>query len=450
MNTQGIWQELLLILSEEVGSRMVDTWLKAVTFSQWDRARSTVYLIAPNKFVKDWIVNNYLPLLTLHLERLLNVSTITLNITDQQSDRVQSVEPVVREPDIIQEATALVQHAKVPYYSNNGYSFESFVQGPNNALAYAAAQAVAQKPGVFYNPFFIYGKSGLGKTHLMHAIGTYIKESNPQVSIVYQPAERFVHEFINAIRFDKSAQFEAKYKAVDVLLIDDIQYIAHKEQTQEALFHLFNVLHANSKQIVFSSDVLPEDMKGITERLRSRFECGLIADIQEPSLETKVAIIKKKSDTHAYYLADDVAQFIATQAYNIRALEGALIRVMAFAHLTQQEVTLELAQKILIKKTQEKKKSIDLERIALAVGRHFGYSLTELRSEKRHKELVLARQVALYLMKVLTENSLHEIGLFLLRKNHSTVLHAFDKIKCQIAVDVQLAADLEQIKKKLV
>lgn len=447
MNTYNIWQELLLILSEEVGSRMVDTWLKAVTFSQWDRTRSVVYLVAPNKFVKEWIVNNYVPLLTLHLGRLLNACAITLSITDQQGDGGTAVAAV--EAEKIQE-TALVQHSKMPYYNNQGYSFESFVQGPNNALAYAAAQAVAQKPGAFYNPFFIYGKSGLGKTHLMHAIGTHIKEAAPQASIVYQPAERFVHEFINAIRFDKSAQFEAKYKAVDVLLIDDIQYIAHKEQTQEALFHLFNVLHANSKQIVFSSDVMPEDMKGITDRLRSRFECGLIADIQEPSLETKVAIIKKKSDAHAYCLADDVAQFIASQAYNIRALEGALIRVMAFAHLTQQEVTLELAQKILLKKSPEKKKSVDLERIALVVGRHFGYSLAELRAEKRYKELVLARQVALYLMKVLTENSLHEIGLFLLRKNHSTVLHAFDKIKCQIAVDVQLAADVEQIKKKLV
>ncbi len=447
MVIQHIWQELLKIITEEVGSRIVDTWLKAVSFSYWDGAQKVAYLQAPNKFVQEWIKSNYCPLLEFHLGRLLNTDTIKVIVGDSAPSGLPQVcdpQPMASTP-----SSTLVKSSKSRYYLNQTYSFDAFVEGPHNALAFAVSQAVAEKPGEIYNPLFIYGGYGLGKTHLLHAIGNSIKEKNKNILVLYQPADRFVNEFINAIRFDKIPQFEAKYKEIDVLLLDDIQSIANKEQTQEAFFNIFNALHDKHKQIVFSSDTFPRDMKGITERLRSRFEWGMIADIQVPTLETKIAILKKKADLNGYLLPDTIAHFIACYADNIRSLEGSLIRILAFAHLTMQEVTLELAQKVLRPVHEEKKQVIDFESIVNVVGRYYKYSLADLRSDKRNKDLVIARQVAMYFMKTLTDHSLQEIGRFLLRKNHSTVLHAFDRIEKQRIHDSNLQQTLEYIKKKL-
>jgi chromosomal replication initiator protein len=440
----NIWQEFLKIVNEEVGSRVVETWFKAVTLEQWDTQKKTAYLKAPNSFTREWITTNYQQLLQHHLGRLLNEMAVSIVFLDEVKADIQIMPAVSIVPShnllpptpLALQSKKLVSPIKNPALAkssvNHGYQFDTFVVGPNNSLAYSAAEAAAKKPGMLYNPLFIYGDSGLGKTHLLHAIGNYIKASNSKARILYQSADRFVNEFINAIRFDKMGAFEAKYKDVDVLLIDDIQFISNKEQTQEAFFHVFNALYEARKQIVFSSDSLPRDIAGLADRLRSRLDGGLVTDVQPPTLETKIAILKKKADLHKEQVADDVAHFIASLgSSNVRELEGLLIRVLAFASLTHQPVSLELAQKVLAHspKEQQKEQTMDLHYIASKVAHHYKYTIGELRSTKRHKGITQARHVAMYLMKKLTHNSLADIGAFWRRKDHSTVIHALEKIE---------------------
>ncbi len=433
----NIWQEFLKIIHEEVGSRVVETWFKAVQFYQWDAPHKTAYLRAPNQFVKDWLTSHYQHLFHQHLGRLLNEKEIRVTFIESVQT---TVTPAVVVPSQITEPTKIVPHRpsmaliqKNPRTRdslNPHYSFDSFVVGPHNKLAFAAANAVTEKPGRLYNPLFIYGSSGLGKTHLLHAIGNHIKKQARSANILYQSADRFVNEFINAIRFDKVYQFETRYKDVDVLLVDDIQFISNKEQTQEAFFHIFNTLHQAHKQIVFTSDSLPCDIAGLAERMRSRLEGGLIADIQLPKLETKIAILRKKAELNNEHLSDEVANFIASHVTsNVRELEGALIRIFAFASLTKQSLTIELAQKVLLRNKTTQQQTLDLHHIATKVAAHFDYTLQEIRSNKRNKDLTLARHVALYFMKKLTTRSLKEIGSFLERKDHSTVIHAYEKIE---------------------
>lgn len=361
----GIWEEFLHIIREEAGSRVVETWFRAVSLQQWDPFHKTVYLQAPNSFVRDWIKSNYTDMIQVHLKRLLHVDSLKIIFLDLRSQQVEQnkvavpnsiITPIV--PATLDgakhHALTHVNHKKSASYINASFIFDSFVVGPSNSLAYAAAQAVTEKPGFVYNPLFMYGESGLGKTHLLHAIGNQVKKSNQQASVLYQTADRFVNEFINAIRFDKVHAFQVKYQRVDVLLIDDIQFISNKEQTQEAFFHIFNTLYEAGKQIVFSSDTYPQDMHGIAERLRSRLAAGLIADIHVPSLETKIAILKRKAERSNEVLNDEVAFFIASRAVtNIRELEGCLIRVIAFASLTKQPVTLDLARRVLMRAPEQ-------------------------------------------------------------------------------------------------
>ncbi len=297
----------------------------------------------------------------------------------------------------------------------------------------------------------MYGPSGLGKTHLLHAIGHMIKKENKKAVIVYQTADRFVQEFIHAIRFNKTHFFESKYKNIDVLLMDDIQFISHKEQTQEAFFHIFNTLHQARKQIVCTSDALPGEMAGLAQRMRSRLEWGLVADISMPTLETKIAIVKKKAELYQESLPDSVAESIARSVTSsIRELEGALIRVLACASLTRQPITQELVDKVLFKNTtMQQRIVVDLPKIARCVMNHLSVSLAELRSEKRDKEISRARHIAFYLMKKHTHKSLKEIGAFLARKDHTTVLHAYEKINDSQKNDAQLQQVLIELEKLL-
>ena len=485
-----IWQEFLKIVREEVGSRVVETWLKAVKLRQWDAQENTLFLEAPNTFVRDWICSNYMPLFQLHLGRLLHVEKPRVIVTtaleqekhqnysekeheqvpdahatrDGQDTHVQSVKRAQYNTTHTKDATSsaqsfrTVQATHTPLQTreiralssdsqarahflpaqhtayqavklNPNYRFETFVVGSHNSLAYAAACAIAQDPGNQYNPFLMYGGSGLGKTHLLHAIGNEIQKNNPHAFVLYQTTDRFINEFISAIRFNKTHIFQQKYRSIDVLLIDDIQFISHKEQTQEAFFHIFNVLYDAKKQIIFSSDIFPRHIQGLEERLRSRLEWGLVADIHKPQLETKIAIVKKKAALYNEQISDDAAQIIAQQATsNIRELEGALVRVLAFASLTKQHITYELVCKVLSQEPIAQEESVDFSRITASVCKHYSYKLSDLRSDDRSKELSFARQIAMYLMKKMTGKSLKEIGGFLGRKNHSTVLHACDKI----------------------
>ncbi len=447
-----IWQEFLKIAKEEAGSRVVETWFKAVSLQRWDQSEKIVYLQAPNSFVQDWIKSNYIPLIELHLKRLLSVDAVKI-IFIPSSENVEvtlssSTVPVVALDETkLMPAQSLLYKKKITH--TRTYAFDSFVVGPNNSLAYAAAQAVADKPGVIYNPLFIYGDSGLGKTHLLHAIGNEIKIKHKKAVTLYQTADRFVNEFINAIRFDKIHQFQAKYKNVDVLLIDDIQFISNKEQTQEAFFHIFNTLYDAQKQIVFSSDAFPHDIGGVTERLKYRLSWGLVVDMHVPTLETKIAILKKKAELNNEHLVDEVAYFIASRVSNVRELEGSLIRVMAFASLTKQNITLDLVQKVLIRATPIMQKPICFEKVIKCIGKYYPYDLSALRSKNRSKDLSFVRQLTMFLMKKVTDKSLRDIGIFLGGRDHSTVLHALERIENQAQEDNEFQNRLRQLEQDI-
>jgi chromosomal replication initiator protein len=464
--TDTLWSEFLNIVREEVGSRVIETWFKAVIFVRWDPSNKTVYLQAPNPFVKDWLTTHYMPLFAQSLGRLLHEQQVTVVFVHNEAQGKPPQEPATppaqfhEKKESFKASTSITIQPAVPSLAkasphqaqlrNQQYRFNNFVVGPHNSLAYAAAYAITEKPGRLYNPFFIYGRSGLGKTHLLHAIGNEIKEHNKNFRVVYQSADRFINEFINAIRFDKVYQFEAKYKDADLLLVDDIQFLSNKEQTQEAFFHIFNMLHQAQKQIVFTSDSLPRDIAGLAERMRSRLESGLVTDISLPTLETKIAIIKKKAEALNETISDEVADYIASLILsNIRELEGALIRVFAFASLTHQPLTLELTQKVLERTKETKTPAIDLQKIGSHVAKHFDYSLQEIRSSKRDKDLTLARHVAIYLMKHHTNHSLREIGKFLQRKDHSTVLHAIDKVEERKKKDATFSYLMKQLEHQL-
>jgi chromosomal replication initiator protein len=457
---RDIWTEFLKIVKEEAGSRVVETWFKAVSLQRWDAHEKSAYLQAPNAFVLDWIKGNYIPLIELHLKRLLNVDHVKVVFIEQHMP--EAVSSALKEPTLtthelihINPAQKIVPadgvYNKKKINGHRTYSFDTFVVGPNNSLAYAAAQAVADKPGTIYNPLFIYGDSGLGKTHLLHAIGNEIKLQHKKASVLYQTADRFVNEFINAIRFDKVHQFQSKYKTVDVLLIDDIQFISNKEQTQEAFFHIFNTLYDAQKQIVFSSDAFPHDISGIAERLKYRLSWGLVVDMHVPTLETKIAILKKKADMHEEILSDEVAHFIATRVIaNVRELEGSLIRVMAFASLTKQEITVELAQKVLVRTQEVSKAAVGLERIVKIVSKHYPYDLNALRSKNRSKELSFVRHLTMFLMKKVTDKSLRDIGIFLGGRDHSTVMHALDRMQSYAKENNEFQTKLRQLEEDII
>lgn len=455
MNARLIWQEFLTIATEEVGSRVVETWLKAISVMAWDSATKTISLRAPNAFIKDWVMGQYSSLIKTHLCRLLNEKQVTLLFLDESrteiSTTIESQKGLII-PAIQDEIAKQKGGKPLPTRAilNPRYQFDSFVVGEHNDLAFAAAKSVAEEPGARYNPLFIYGSSGLGKTHLLQAIAHHFRTQNPQARVLYQTADRFVYEFITAIRADKAAAFEARYREIDILLIDDIHSIARKQQTQEALYHIFNALYESQKQIVFSSDTLPSKIEGLSPRFRSRLEGALIADIQPPCLKTKIAIIHKKADMQKETVQDDVAHLIASRTQNsVRELEGLLIRVLAFATLSHQVVSFDLAQRVLSRTMIEtvRTASVDLSSIAQKVAKHYNYSMQELRSPKRHKNLTHARHVAMYLMKKMSGRSLIEIAAFLCRKDHSTVIHALEKIEQLQKSDDRFQRELLEIEK---
>jgi chromosomal replication initiator protein len=458
---QDIWNQFLSIAKEEAGSRVVETWLKSVRIAAWDADQKVLTLEAPNKFIKEWIQAKYSQLFQVHLGRLLYTNDFKLLF-------IYASETVATLPskDLITPAYATskiipgrVKNAlafkTVKNYGrlNPNYTFDTFIVGPHNAFAVAAARAISDDPGTQYNPFLVYGGSGLGKTHLLHAIGNDIQRRDAKAVVFYQTTDRFVNEFISAIRFNKIHLFQQRYRMVDVLLIDDIQFISNKEQTQEAFFHIFNALYDGRKQIIFSSDMFPRNIEGVEERLRSRLEWGLVADIQKPALETQIAILKKKAASYDEVLTDEVANCIAQEcASNVRELEGALVRVIAFASLTKQAVSLELVKKVLMQAEDPSKKIeniIDFHLITNVVCKKYSYSLADLRSNSRAKNLSCARQIAMYLMKKLTNKSLREIGVFLGRKDHSTVIHAFDKISDSIGKDQNLREVIARIETEI-
>lgn len=467
MQPNIIWEEFLKIAKEEAGSQVVETWFKAVCLHNIDIHKQEVTLQMPNTFVSNWIQEHYHTLLITHLKRLLNTQTLTIIFagpdttpaTEANTDATSIIpaRATTFTPATVTKmtGTSVVPHPSSPKKRdrqelNEAYQFDSFVVGPSNSLAHGAAYAVSQSLGTVYNPLLIYGGTGLGKTHLLHAIGNEAKKKRPGLRVRYETSDRFMHEFIRSIRFDRAHQFRDRYLNLDLLLIDDIQFFSKKEQTQETFFHIFNILHEQKKQIVLSSDMFPEEIKGLQSRLTSRMEWGLVADMQTPDLETKVAILSKKAEAHNISLDDEVSHFIASRVHtNIRQLEGALIRVDAFASLTGQQISLELAKRVLLNFNEPKPQKFELNDVIISIAKQYGVTVQELKSKKRSKNVATARQIACYIMKKLTNYSLQAIGQFLNGRDHSTIIHAITTVENRIKKDRLFAVKIKRVEEEI-
>ncbi|MFQ5657216.1 MAG: chromosomal replication initiator protein DnaA [Candidatus Methylomirabilales bacterium] len=422
-----VWQTALSNIQRQVIHHSFETWFRPLTLGNITGNRLQVNL--PNRFFKEWFEEHYLDLLRSSLEDLL-FTRVEVELVVPHQDPTPPPPP----PEVTPKRTAR-RPPPVTSSLNPKYTFDSFVVGAGNQLAHAASLAVAEQISRVYNPLFIYGGVGLGKTHLLHAIGRHVSERDSVVRVSYVSSEKFTNDLINAIRFDATTEFRNRYRSVDVLLIDDIQFLAGKERTQEEFFHTFNDLYNASKQIVISSDSIPKEITGLEERLRSRFEWGLIADIQPPDLETKAAILRKKAQAEGVQIPDEVSLFIATNVKsNVRELEGYLVRIVAYASLTNQTITLDLCREVL-KELVDGDKSITISRIQEVVADFYQLKEKELLSKSRHKSVVLPRQVAMYLSRTHTNASLPDIGAQFAGKDHSTVIHACTKVREQMARD---------------
>ncbi len=439
---EEIWSAVLDYVNDKVSEDAYEVWIKPIV-----PVSLTEHLIeveVPNKFFEDWLSQNYLSFIKEGLLHALGrdcdiIFKLKKNpLPQSRAKRLSSID----KPDT-------VRHGQF----NKQYSFDNFVVGPSNQFANAACQAVASLPAKNYNPLFIYGGVGLGKTHLLNAIGNYVLQNGiiQDVSkICYLSAEQFTNELINSIRYEKMDEFREKFRSMNILLIDDIQFIAGKERTQAEFFHTFNSLYEARKQIVVTSDKFPRDITDFEERLRSRFEWGLIADIQAPDIETKVAILKKKAQMQDIPLPNNVAFFLASNtSSNIRVLEGSLIRIIAFSKLTQTDITLDLAKDVLRNIIKTEDQSVSIESIQKAVASHFNIKISDLKAKRKTKQIVLARQIAIYLARKLTKSSLVEIGARFGGRDHSTVLHAINKIKIQIEINQKIVGTIQNIESKL-
>jgi len=429
---EDLWARLIESLARTLPTPVLDNWIRPcrLVAVEGDHLR----MGAPNKFSRDWLAQNYLDALHQAAREVLGGHPrITLIV-----DEAVPAEPVA--PPRLERAPG----GGTVEGLNPRYTFDAFVVGSSNQFAQAACQAVAELPSRAYNPLFIYGGVGLGKTHLLHAVGHQCVRLFPGMSVAYLSSERFTNELINAIRYDRTAEFRARYRTIDLLLIDDIQFISGKERTQEEFFHTFNDLYESRKQIIVSSDSSPKDIPEIEERLRSRFEWGLIADIQPPDFETRVAIIKKKAALERVRLGDDVAYLIASRIKsNIRELEGSLTRMIAFCALTAREMTVDLAQEVLGELWGEDEKIITIDQIQRRVCDFFGLKMSDIKAKNRTKAIAFPRQVAMYLSRQMTHSSLSEIGRAFGGKDHTTVLHAVDKIQTLLQDDPKLRKTID-------
>jgi chromosomal replication initiator protein len=415
MTKLDVWQAVLEIVEKKVNQQSFNTWFKPTQLIKYDD--KALYVRVPNAFFQDWLND--------HIDVVLDAA---------RQAALGDINVVYITEKIPVEIAALSQGRldfdSVDNTLNPKYTFDTFVVGSSNQFAHAAALAVAERPSKAYNPLFLYGGVGLGKTHLMHAIGHTIKLNNKTLRLTYISTEKFTNEVINAIRYDKMLSFKERYRNNDVLLIDDIQFIAGKERTQEEFFHTFNSLYDTHKQIIISADCPPREIPTIEERLHSRFEWGLIADIQPPDLETKVAIIKKKAERQNISIPDNVALYIASKIRsNIRELEGALVRLIAFCSLKGSEITLVMAQETLHDILGPGEKTITIEMIQKMIADHFKMRVHDLKSKNNSKSVAEPRQICMYLCKHLTGASLPQIGREFGNKHHTTVLHSVNKIE---------------------
>lgn len=441
---ENVWLQAQSNIERVLTPQTFNNWIKPIRFLS--TKEDAILLEVPDKFFKEWVQENYLPIIK---EAVSAITKSVLEIELKVHNR-KPTEPAAPAPQEEPEPQPEPSPADITSTLNRKYTFENFVCGASNQFAHAAALAVASKPATNYNPLFIYGGVGLGKTHLLIAIGNHILQSNPKAKISYYSSEKFMNEMINCVRYNKMEQFRTKFRSMDVLLIDDIQFIAGKERTQEEFFHTFNSLYESHKQIVVTSDKFPKEIPGLEERLRSRFEWGLIADIQPPDTETKIAILKKKSDMDGIRIPDDVAMFLASSTTtNVRELEGMLIRLGAFASLRGMEISLAMAREVLKDIIVDKSRDITVEVIQKHVCEHFAIKISDLKSDKRLKALMVPRQIAIYLSRELTKSSYPEIGDKFGGKDHSTIIHSVKKIEKQLSSDLELQSTLDLLKKGL-
>ena len=444
---KDLWDKTLNIIKGELTEVSFNTWIKScepICISS-----NTIKISVPNSFTQDILEKRYKDLVINSIEAACSKTYKLEFLIASEIQEAEEKEVRTKEPK--KDSIAITVNDEMSSILNPKYTFDSFVIGNSNRFAHAASLAVAESPAKAYNPLFIYGGVGLGKTHLMHAIGHYILQNNPSAKVAYVSSEKFTNELINAIKDDKNEEFRTKYRSVDVLLIDDIQFIAGKERTQEEFFHTFNTLHEANKQIILSSDRPPKEISTLEDRLRSRFEWGLIADIQAPDFETRMAILKKKADVEKLNVPNEVMVYIATKIKsNIRELEGALIRIVAYSSLTNREITVDLATEALKDIISNKQnKSITIDLIQDVVAAYFNLRVEDLKSQRRTRNVAYPRQIAMYLSRKLTDMSLPKIGEEFGGRDHTTVIHAYEKISESLNNDESLENTINDITKKL-
>jgi chromosomal replication initiator protein len=456
MDAKQVWRAALGELQVSLSPANYETWLKETALIAVSDNRFRVAV--PNGFAKDWLETRYRSLISQTLARIVgNGVQVDFEVqeglvVDHDEEGAESAKPAGATP-----AAARVESPRQGATEggtvnlNPRYTFRNFIVGSANRLAHAASLSVAERPGQAYNPLFLYGGVGLGKTHLMHAIGNQVMARLPRKRVVYATSEKFTNEFITSIQQGRIDDFRARYRRIDLLLIDDIQFIADKERTQEEFFHTFNAIHEDGKQIVLSSDRPPKLITTLEERLRSRFEWGLIADLTAPDLETRIAILRAKAEEHSMQIGSDVLEFVARKvASNIRELEGALNRIVAYAAMGGMPISIELAQAVLSNVLYNPKRRMATpERIAQVVADYYGVELEALKGQKRDRAIVTPRQIAMYLMRAETDVSLLRIGQELGNRDHSTVLHACDKIDKETQQNEELRRELAAVKEMI-
>jgi chromosomal replication initiator protein len=436
-----IWDQALSSLKDRIKPHNFDMWLRPICCKEINS--SSITLIAPNLYIKEWFEDNYLSIVLQELHNITRINfSVHFDVEEQNTNPKESLR--IEEP-------VEIKRDRYDYELNKRYHFDSFVVGSSNQLAHAAARAVAELPGAKYNPLFIYGGVGLGKTHLLCAIGHEIRKRQPSLRVAYLSSERFMNEYINLLRSNHIDDFRVKFRdECDVLLMDDIQFIAGKDRTQDEFFHTFNSLYDTHRQIVVTADKYPKEIQDLEERLRTRFQWGLIADIQQPELETRIAILKKKADFEGIPLSDDVALFLASNIKsNVRELEGSLIRLAAYASLQRASITVEFTRESLKNFLSQASAHLTIESIQKDVASYFEVKLTDLRGSKRHKAIARPRQIAMFLSRRLTSSSFPEIGQKFGGKDHSTVISACRKIEDLLEKDLSVRTAVEALERQL-
>ena len=434
-NITAIWDKTPEQLKNVLNSQSYETWIKAI--QPVAIKNNTFYIGVPDHFSKDWLNNSYAPLFMDIISKITNQETNVQFILQEEFSNVITQNYIQNNDSDLKDSTL-----------NPRFTFDNFVVGNSNRFAHAACLAVAESPAKAYNPLFIYGGVGLGKTHLMHAIGHLIRDNFINSHVAYVTSEKFTNDLIRAIREEKTVDFKNKYRSMDILLIDDIQFLAGKERTQEEFFHTFNTLYEANKQIIISSDRPPKEIPTLEDRLRSRFEWGLITDIQPPDFETRIAILQKKAQVDSLYVSDEVINFIADRIHsNIRELEGALIRVAAYSSLTDKPMNRHMAAEVLKDMLPAKKPiQITIPLIQKQVADYFGIKTEDLKSKRRNRSIAFPRQIAMYLCREMTDNSLPKIGKQFGDRDHTTVLHAYEKIVHEKDKDATLTQAINTIK----